>query len=88
MAHVESIRSPGSNGSVEVLVHVDEVLDDGQRLDLVNHLESTDGIGSAEFCPLRYHLLLIQYNRQQMSSRDVLGHVTSRQVKAELIGPI
>lgn len=77
---------PGNN--VEVIVHVDETLDQWQRQELVSFLESSDGIESAEFCPLRYHLILVQYDRARMNSRDVLGRVTSRNVHAELIGPV
>jgi len=77
---------PGSN--VEVLVHVDETLEEGQRRDLVSFLEAADGIESAEFCPLRYHLMLIQYNRERMNSQEVLNRVTSMNVHAELIGPV
>jgi hypothetical protein len=77
---------PGSN--VEVLVHVDETLEEGQRRDLVSFLEAADGIESAEFCPLRYHLMLIQYNRERMNSQEVLSRVTSMNVHAELIGPV
>ncbi|MGD2111923.1 MAG: ATP-binding protein [Gammaproteobacteria bacterium] len=77
---------PGSN--VEVIVHVDETLDQWQRQELVSFLESSDGVESAEFCPLRYHLLLVQYNREHMNSRDLLNRVLSRDVHAELIGPM
>ena len=77
---------PGSN--VEVLVHVDETLDQWQRQELVSFLESSDGIESAEFCPLRYHLMLVQYDRERMNSQDVLGRVVSKDVHAKLIGPV
>lgn len=77
---------PGSN--VEVIVHVDESLDQWQRQELVSFLEAADGIESAEFCPLRYHLMLVQYDRDRVNSQDVLGLVTTRNVHAELIGPV
>ena len=88
MAEVATTTAPRPNGNVEVIVHVDETLDERQRQALVDFLEATDGIESAEFCPLRFHLILVLYNRQQMSSRDVLERVMSKQLNAELIGPI
>jgi hypothetical protein len=88
MAEVAASVFPKQGNQVEVLVHVDENLDETQRRDLAGFLESTDGIESAEFCPLRFHLMLVQYNRERMNSQDVLVHVKSRNVHAELIGPM
>jgi len=44
--------------------------------------------GNAEFCPLRYHLMLVRYDRDLYSSQDVLNRVTSQNVDARLIGPV
>jgi hypothetical protein len=74
--------------NIEIVVHVDELLEDGQRSELTDYLLSTDGIESAEFCPLRWHLMLVQYDRKQVTSQDVLGRVHARNIHAELIGPV
>jgi phosphoribosyl-ATP pyrophosphohydrolase len=74
--------------NVEIIVHVDETLGEERRNVLVTALEDQNGIRSAEFCPLRYHLMLVQYNRELMTSQDVLGKVTSQNVHAKLIGPV
>ncbi len=74
--------------SVEIIMHVDESLGETQRDDLAGYLISLEGISSAEFCPLRDHLMLVQYNRDLVSSQDVLGRVQSRNIHAELIGPV
>jgi hypothetical protein len=74
--------------TVEVLVHVSENLEDGQRSNLVDALEKEDGIVSAEFCPLRYHLLLVRYDRDMYSSQDMLARVKSQNIHATLIGPV
>lgn len=79
-------RMPANN--VEVIVHINEMLEEGGRNELVNALVKAEGISSAEFCPLRYHLLLVRYSRDLMSSQDVLGEVNSQHVHAKLIGPV
>lgn len=76
------------NRTVEIVVHVTEDLEEAQRNHLVSTLENTGGIMSAEFCPLRYHLMLVRYDRDLSSSLDVLGHVKSQNIHAQLIGPV
>jgi len=77
-----------AKNAVEIVVHVSESLEEGQRKNLVSALEQEDGIVSAEFCPLRYHLMLVRYDRDQYSSQDVLRAVGAQQLEARLIGPI
>lgn len=84
---VQHIHSDPNN-TVEIVVHIDESLGEARRNELVNDLMMADGIEAAEFCPLRFHLMLVQYSRDLMSSIDVLGEVTSKNVHAKLIGPV
>jgi phosphoribosyl-ATP pyrophosphohydrolase len=84
---LHSIRDKHEH-TVEIVVHVAESLVEGQRNDLVAALENDDGIVSAEFCPLRYHLMLVRYDRERYSSQDVLRNVRSRKIDARLIGPV
>jgi len=74
--------------TVEIVVHIPETLGAQQREDLVSALEDSGGITTAEFCPLRYHLMLVKYDRDLYSSHDVLDRVTSQNVNAKLIGPV
>jgi len=74
--------------TAEIVVHIIETLDEKQREELVNALESNGGITTAEFCPLRYHLMLVRYDRDLYSSQDVLDRVKSQNVDARLIGPV
>jgi len=74
--------------SVEIVVHIAEVLDKQRRRDLVAALGSNAGIVAAEFCPLRFHLMLVRYDRDVYSSQDVLNRVNSQNVTARLIGPV
>lgn len=73
---------------VEVVVHVSEALEARQRTSLIAALGKDDGIVSAEFCPLHYHLMLVKYHRDQYSSQDVLSAVGGQKIQARLIGPI
>jgi hypothetical protein len=77
-----------AKNTVEIVVHISETLDDAQRNNLVVALEQKGAIVSAEFCPLRYHLMLVRYDRDQYSSQDVLSAVSDRKLQARLIGPI
>ena len=74
--------------TVEIVVHITETLGEQRREDLVAALEENRGITTAEFCPLRYHLMLVRYDRDMYSSQDVLARVESQNVDARLIGPV
>ena len=59
-----------------------------RRKELVDALEGEASIVSAEFCPLRYHLMLVRYDRDVATSQDVLARVKSQNYQARLIGPV
>jgi hypothetical protein len=73
---------------VEVVLHIKETLDSVSRNELQAVMLADNGVCSAEFCPLRYHLLLVQYDSTQMRSRDVLAIVLEQNFTAQIIGPI
>ena len=60
--------------TVEIVVHITETLGEQRREDLVAALEENSGITTAEFCPLRYQML-VRYDRGMYSSQDVLARV-------------
>jgi hypothetical protein len=78
----------GNVHQVEVVVHVDDALNDGQRSDLVSQLQERDGVEDARFTPGRDHLMLIDYDRDRLHAQDVLGYVRETHTGAELVGPI
>ena len=84
---VQPISSEAQN-TVEIVVHITEGLDEEQRNDLASSLKNTSGITGAEFCPLRYHLMLVRYDTDVFSSQDVLRNVAAQNVHAQLIGPV
>ena len=77
-----------AKNAVEIIVHIKEDLGDDQRKALVSALEGANGIIGAEFCPLRYHLVVARYDRNAVTSQDVLQSFNSLNVEAKLIGPI
>ena len=79
---------PQDEKHVEIVIHVDESLEEHERKDLVDALEGTAGIKTAEFCPLRYHLMLVKFERDSLRSQDVLARVVSQNIHAEVIGPM
>ena len=84
---LHSIESEPAN-TVEIIVHISEILGETRRNDLVDALEKEESIVSAEFCPLRYHLMLVRYDRDISSSQDVLASVRTQNYNARLIGPV
>ena len=84
---LHSIESEPAN-TVEIIVHISENLGETRRNDLVDALEKEESIVSAEFCPLRYHLMLVRYDRDISSSQDVLASVKTQNYNARLIGPV
>lgn len=78
----------GNVHKVEVVVHIDDALNDGQRSDLVSQLREHDGVEDARFTPGRDHLMLIDYDRDRLHAQDVLSYVRETHTRAELVGPI
>ena len=71
-----------AKNTVEIVVHLSESLEDRQRNNLVVALEKEDSISSAEFCPLRHHLMLVRYDRVKHSSQDVLDAFKAKKLQA------
>ena len=55
---------------------------------MISALEQTNGIMGAEFCVMRNHLVLAKYDKDLLSSQDVLKSFNSLNLDARLIGPI
>lgn len=73
---------------VEVILYIKEILDSVSRNELQAVMLGDNGVSSAEFCPLRYHLLLVQYDSTQMNSQDVLAIVLAQNFTAQIVAPI
>jgi hypothetical protein len=88
MPTLNEAKNDQAKKAVEIVVHVSDNLEDQQRRNLVAALEQENGIVSAKFCPLCYHLVLVRYDRGRYSSRDVLRAACAQNIHARLIGPI
>ena len=84
---IQSIETEPEH-TVEIIVHITEDLGEQQRGDLITALKDNGGITAAEFCPLRYHLMLVSYDTDMYSSQEVLDRVKTQNVDARLIGPV
>ena len=71
--------------TIEVVVHVSEILEHKQRNNLIAAMEEEYGIVSAEFCHYRYHLMLVRFDSNIYSSQDVLARIRSHNVNARLM---
>jgi len=68
---------------IDIIRHVDEKSEETRQADRVDVLEGIDGLNSAEHCPLRWHLLLIDYEREILNSQQVLTGVVVNTSHAE-----
>ena len=73
---------------VEIVVHVDDVLGKDQQAELIDDLQKHSGVVEAHFTPGHAHLLVIDYDSDELSAQDVLENVKRDHLRAELIGPI
>lgn len=73
---------------IEIVVHVDELLDEQNRRRVEHTLLKTAGVGRATFNDERQHLLVVGYDPEQTSSSQILRLVKQHQLNAQLIGGI
>jgi hypothetical protein len=74
--------------AVEIVVYISKYLGDEERGVVVSALEETDGILGVEFSLMRHHLVLANYDRDMLSSQDVLKSFNALNLDAKLVGPI
>lgn len=73
---------------VEIVVHVDDLLGKDQQTELIDDLKRNTGVEDAHFTPGHAHLLIVDYDPDEMSVHDVLDKVRKENRRAELIGPM
>jgi hypothetical protein len=71
---------------VDVTIHIDESLDHDKRKSLVETLRKQEGVISVGHRDEKPHLLVVEYNPDQTSSKVLLERVKSDGIHAELVG--
>ncbi len=69
-----------------VNVHIDEDLDISTFHDVEHKLEALDGVNTVTGTDKHPHLMIVDYDYQEISSQHILGELVSQGYHAELIG--
>jgi hypothetical protein len=75
-----------SNGMVDVTAHIDEALDAMLRGELAEKLRTMRGVTNARIHERTPHLMVVEFDPEQLGTRDILEAVTDTGVRAALIG--
>jgi len=75
-----------SQTKLDIVVHVDELLDEQNRLRVAHALTKAKGVERAHFTKERHHLLVIGYDPASTSSSQILKLVRKQQLHAQLVG--
>ncbi|BDB13724.1 hypothetical protein [Acidithiobacillus ferrooxidans] len=71
---------------VKVLIHVNDVFDEGTSRPLLTCLREVPGVTQVSFDPKQEHLVVVQYQPDTISSKELLDGVLKRGHQAQLIG--
>jgi hypothetical protein len=71
-----------------VIVHIDETLTDEEIHDVEQELSTDGGVQAACMHVRTRHLMVVDYDAEQIKSVQLLGKVQSQGLHAELIGGI
>lgn len=77
-----------SGNTVKIVLHIDEELDQVGRESIEQALAQSQGIVAAHINDTRHHLMLVDYEPQELNTSDVLHQVVQQGVHAELVGGI
>ena len=71
---------------VKVLIHVNDALDEDASRPLLTCLREVPGVTQVSFDPKQEHLVVVQYQPDTISSKELLDGVLKRGHQAQLIG--
>ena len=75
-----------STNHVDITLHIDENLSTEQRETIEESLRALDGVASVQNSEKTPHLTIVEYNRDEVDSQNILKRVTDQGAHAELIG--
>ncbi|HDK37857.1 MAG TPA: heavy-metal-associated domain-containing protein [Thiolapillus brandeum] len=75
-----------SDYCTDILIHIDETLDDANIHEIERDISMIDGVYSACVHENARHLMLVDYDPEDVAARELLGTVENRGLHAELIG--
>ncbi len=70
----------------DVTIHIDNNLDAEARAALEDELRAMEGVVSVRVSEKTSHLVVVGYNPQLTTSKDILATVTAKDGNAELLG--
>jgi len=71
---------------VDVMIHIDPETDHEQREFMRDLFLRHKGVDAAAYHDDKPHLMIIEYDPDEVTSKELLEVLTKRNVKAELIG--
>lgn len=75
-----------SNGMVDVTVHIHESIDALLRGEIADRLRTIRGVTAASIRDTTPHLMVVEFDPEELTTRDILDAVVGSGVRADLIG--
>ncbi len=71
---------------VDVVIHIDETIDHDRRVQIADVVRAHKGVMAAAHHDEKPHLLIVEYDPESVTSRDLLQVGLDQGVHGELIG--
>ena len=70
----------------DIVIHINENTDHDQRVALADKVRAHDGVMSADLHDEKPHLMIVEFNPEQVHAKDLLQVVLGEGVHAQLVG--
>ena len=71
---------------VDVTIHIDESVDHERRVKIADIVRESKGVMGVAHHDEKPHLMIVEYNPEMVSAKDLLQLVRGQGVHAELVG--